>query len=160
VWPPGDRKDPQGFLAGSSSGQDQTSTSGDTRTGEFGLVRTVRDPKPNNLPERTLGTLFKGRDAFLADLRERFKGPGNDARTIVASQAVHGLGGVGKTRAAVEYAWRFGDEYSALLFVRAPSASELRADLADLVGVLAIDTSKTAVEPRSSPGSMLIPAGF
>jgi tetratricopeptide (TPR) repeat protein len=104
--------------------------------------------KPNNLPDRPLGSLFKGRDAFLADLRRRFSGPGNEARVIVASQAVHGLGGIGKTRAAVEYAWRFGDEYSALLFVRASSPSELRARLADLVGVLAIDTAETAVEPR------------
>src|SRR5438477_5531362 len=27
--------------------------------------------KPVNLPYKTLGTLFKGRDAFLADLREK-----------------------------------------------------------------------------------------
>ena len=35
---------------------------------------------------------------------------------------MHGLGGVGKTRAAVEYAWRHADDYTALLFVSAPSA--------------------------------------
>ena len=61
---------------------------------------------------------------------------------------VHGLGGVGKTRAVIEYAWRFQDGYTALLFVSAPSAAELRARLADLVGVLAIATAETAVEPR------------
>jgi tetratricopeptide (TPR) repeat protein len=97
--------------------------------------------KPNNLPDASLRTLFKGRDAYLAELRQK--------RGAIAGQTVvHGLGGVGKTRAAIEYAWRFGDDYAALLFVSAPSAAELRARLADLVGVLAIATAETAVEPR------------
>jgi hypothetical protein len=61
---------------------------------------------------------------------------------------MHGLGGVGKTRTAIEYAWRFQDDYTALLFVLAPSSAEFRAKLADLVGVLAIATAETAVEPR------------
>ena len=64
------------------------------------------------------------------------------------ARAVHGLGGVGKTRAAVEYAWRFQDDYSALLFLSAPSAGDLRSRLADLVGVLAIDTAETTVDAR------------
>ncbi len=111
----------------------------------------LEDPPPNhkpvNLPDLSLGLLFKGRDAFLENLRRR-PGAGKGASAVVARQVVHGLGGVGKTRAAIEYAWRFGDDYTALLFVSAPSAGELRARLADLVGVLAIRTAETAVEPR------------
>ena len=99
------------------------------------------DHKPNNLPFRSLGTLFKGRDAFLDDLRARLAMPDGHAAAIVACQAVHGLGGVGKTRAALEYAWRYADEYTALLFVSAPSPGELRANLANLVGVLAVDAA-------------------
>ena len=110
----------------------------------------VRDPdrKPINLQYRSLGTLFKGRDAFLEDLRRKLSAGGGRATAIVAPQVIHGLGGVGKTRAAIEFAWREADHYTALLFVSAPSAAELRARLADLVGVLAIDTAETAVEPR------------
>jgi tetratricopeptide (TPR) repeat protein len=110
----------------------------------------VRDParKPINLPFPTLGTLFKGRDAFLKDLRRKLSAGGGRAAAIVARQAIHGLGGVGKTRAALEYAWRYAEDYTALLFVSAPSAGELRARLADLVGVLGIDTTEAAVEPR------------
>jgi tetratricopeptide (TPR) repeat protein len=97
----------------------------------------VRDPdrRPTNLPYRSLGTLFKGRDAFLDDLRRKLLGPGGRAAAIVAPLALHGLGGVGKTRAAVEYAWRHADDYSALLFVSAPSVSDLRTNLANLAGV-------------------------
>ena len=42
----------------------------------------VRDPdrKPHNLPFTPLGTLFKGRDAFLGDLRRRFSRPDGQAR--------------------------------------------------------------------------------
>lgn len=41
-------------------------------------------------------------------------------------------GGVGKTRLAVEYAWRYAAEHSALLFVGAQSPAELRRNLAAL----------------------------
>jgi tetratricopeptide (TPR) repeat protein len=106
------------------------------------------DHKPVHLPFSTLGPLFKGRDTFLADLRRRFAGPSNQAQAIVTPRAVHGLGGVGKTRAAIEYAWRFRADYRAVLFVSAPSPSEMHARLADLVGVLPIDTAETAVDAR------------
>ena len=99
------------------------------------------DHKPNNLPFRSLGTLFKGRDEFLDDVRARLAMPNGHAAAIVACQAVHGLGGVGKTRAALEYAWRHADDYTALLFVSAPSPGELRANLANLAGVLAVDAA-------------------
>jgi tetratricopeptide (TPR) repeat protein len=79
--------------------------------------------------------------------------------------AVHGLGGVGKTRAAVEYAWRHADEYTALLFVSAPSTAELRANLANLVGALGTTAAGTSVEEQlaavlrwldTHPGCLLI----
>ncbi|HEY2295614.1 MAG TPA: tetratricopeptide repeat protein, partial [Thermoanaerobaculia bacterium] len=47
-------------------------------------------------------------------------------------KAVHGLGGVGKTRLAVEYAWRYAADYTALLFVGAGSPADLRRNLAAL----------------------------
>jgi hypothetical protein len=94
------------------------------------------DLKPCNLPLPSIGTLFKGRETFLGDLQQRLGVPGARATAIVNRLAVHGLGGVGKTRAAVEYAWRHADDYTALLFVSAPSNAELRANLANLVGVL------------------------
>jgi hypothetical protein len=49
-----------------------------------------------NLPYASLGPLFKGRDAALAELKQRLQSG--------VRQAIHGLGGVGKTRLAIEYA--------------------------------------------------------
>ena len=73
--------------------------------------------KPVNLPYTSIGTLFKGRDAFLKALREKLGAAPGRAVGVVARQAIHGLGGVGKTRLAIEYAWQNQADYTALLFV-------------------------------------------
>jgi len=44
------------------------------------------------------------------------------------------MGGVGKTRAAVEYAWKHSSDYKALLFLTADSPTTLNASLAALCG--------------------------
>jgi tetratricopeptide (TPR) repeat protein len=93
--------------------------------------------KPIDLPYPPLGHLFKGRDDFLKDLHKSLtRGAG---RTAIVSSALYGLGGVGKTRAAVEYAWAHQDDYSALLFVVAETPEALRRNLAALVGPLVLN---------------------
>jgi tetratricopeptide (TPR) repeat protein len=99
--------------------------------------------KPRNLPYESLGKLFKGRDGFLSDLHSRILNKVEmDGRakpvaiTQTARQAICGLGGIGKTRLAVEYALRYADDYSALLFVVADSADHLHRGIADLALVL------------------------
>jgi hypothetical protein len=69
--------------------------------------------KPRNLPFAPLGGLFAGRDEDLADLHTALLGAKG------APVALTGLGGVGKTRLAIEYAWSREAIYSALLFVSA-----------------------------------------
>ena len=83
--------------------------------------------KPQNLPYPTLGSLFKGRDSFLAHIRAQLRSSGTTV--IKGRQAIHGMGGVGKTRAAVEYAWAHASEYRALLFVAADSPEALGGPL-------------------------------
>src|ERR1700675_554721 len=86
-----------------------------------------------NLPYNSLGPLFKGRDAALADLRQQLGSGEKSAIGLTDQRAIHGLGGVGKTRLAVEYAWRHANDYKdALLFVSARSPVDLRANLAEL----------------------------
>ena len=56
--------------------------------------------------------------------------------TAITSKALYGLGGIGKTRVAVEYAWAHRDDYSALLFVVAETPEALRRNLAALSAAL------------------------
>jgi hypothetical protein len=51
------------------------------------------DHKPNNLPLVSIGTLFKGREGFLDELRKRLEASDGRASAIVNRLAVHGLGG-------------------------------------------------------------------
>ncbi|WP_165220514.1 tetratricopeptide repeat protein [Aquisphaera insulae] len=106
--------------------------------------------KPCNIPLRSIGRRFKGRDQFLANLRAQLGSPDVTAAAIVTTLALHGLGGVGKTRAAVEYAWRQIDDYAALLFVASPDGAELRANLAGLAKVLGVSSETAPAEERLS----------
>jgi tetratricopeptide (TPR) repeat protein len=92
--------------------------------------------KPVVLPYPSIGPLFKGRGGFMQQLHESLA---RHDGTAVSSKALYGLGGIGKTRAAVEYAWAHENEYTALLFVLAASPEALRANLAALSRTLAPD---------------------
>ena len=90
-------------------------------------------PRPVLLPYPSLGPLFKGRDAFLRRLRESLTAGG---AASIASRAVHRLGGVGKTRAAVEYAWAHRDAYALIALLEAETPERLQTTLAALDGPL------------------------
>ena len=78
---------------------------------------------------------FTGREELFAQLRATFAA-GEVAALTQHPQAIHGLGGVGKTQLAVEYAFRFAREYDIVWFVRAESSSVLASDLAQLATAL------------------------
>jgi tetratricopeptide (TPR) repeat protein len=90
--------------------------------------------KPRNLPFSTLGSLFKGREEFLQKLHASLAQDSDGEATAVVGKALHGLGGVGKTRLAVEYALRHEAGYCALLFLSAETSERLNAGLAALAG--------------------------
>src|SRR5258708_1239975 len=58
---------------------------------------------------------FTGRDGLIEDLRADLTA----AETPKHIQALYGLGGVGKTQIAVEYAYRFRDKYRIVYWLRA-----------------------------------------
>jgi tetratricopeptide (TPR) repeat protein len=89
--------------------------------------------KPRNLPFASLGGLFAGRDEDLADLHTTLLGAKG------APVALCGLGGIGKTRLAIEYAWSREAVYSALLFVSASDGAALNAGLAALTAFENLD---------------------
>ena len=94
--------------------------------------------KPIALPYPSLGTLFKGRDDFLVRLRNSLTGTDGKPTAITSNFAIHGLGGIGKTRAAVEYACAHHDDYTALLAVVAESPQALQTNLGQLTGALGL----------------------
>lgn len=97
------------------------------------LARAGRKTKPHNLPYPSLGNLFKGREEFLDTLRDQLRQGAGQATAIVTKPAtVHGLGGVGKTRLALEYAWRHEQTYAARLFVAAETPEALWRNLSEL----------------------------
>src|SRR5271165_1949214 len=101
--------------------------------------------KPIVLPYASLGSLFKGREAFLHRLRESLT-RAEGGTTAIVSKAVYGLGGIGKTRAAVEYAWTYREDYTALLFAQAESPEELRRNLAGFAGPLLLPEHEATEE--------------
>src|SRR3954447_12507176 len=98
----------------------------------FQLLPKPRTALPRSLPFSSLGALFHGREETITILHEKLTQAPAGRATAIAGKAVHGLGGVGKTRLAVEYAWRYTADYTALLFVGAGPPADLRRNLAAL----------------------------
>ncbi|WP_113704961.1 FxSxx-COOH system tetratricopeptide repeat protein [Nonomuraea lactucae] len=86
---------------------------------------------------------FTGREELLAQIRRSI-----DAVTAVVPlpQALHGLGGVGKTQLAIEYAWRYRGEYDLVWWITADQrvlVPPALAALAPRLGVPQADTVGT-----------------
>ncbi|HEY9419801.1 MAG TPA: TIR domain-containing protein [Thermoanaerobaculia bacterium] len=107
-------------------------------------------PRIHNLPFPTLGDLLKGRDDELQRLRTNLDTSGHPT-AITQTQTIHGLGGIGKTRLAIEYAWRSGDRYDFALFVVADSPEALRLSLVSLArpGLLALPEYEVGAESKA-----------
>jgi len=82
-------------------------------------------PEVNNLPSRS--ATFTGRDKLLAGLRERLI-----AGNLMVVHALHGLGGVGKTTLAIEYAHRFSGAYDVVWWVDCERVELIDEQLASL----------------------------
>lgn len=85
---------------------------------------------PSNLPFTSLASLFKGRGEALAQIDRCIRQHGSAA--ITQPQAIHGLGGIGKTRLAIEFAWQHKADFTAFLFVSANTPDDLDRNLAAL----------------------------
>ncbi len=128
----------------------------------FDLGLNLETAKPNNLPYKSIGALFKGRKDFLAQIKSTLGTIGHTghrraaAITGAPSTAIHGLGGIGKTRAAVEFAHANANEYTALLFVRADSPDNLQTNLANLCGAAVLNLpEKDARETEEQVAAVL-----
>ena len=85
---------------------------------------------------------FTGRVDLLKRLRETLTS-GKHA----ALSAIHGMGGVGKTQLALEYAYEHSKDYKLVWWVRAEESTTLAADLAALAAPLRLPEAGLAEQP-------------
>lgn len=83
---------------------------------------------------------FLGRDAELAQIRRCLHA--GQATALSQPQAISGLGGIGKTQLALEYAYRFHQDYQAVLWARAESVEELVSSYVALAILLRLPERK------------------
>jgi Tfp pilus assembly protein PilF len=101
-------------------------------------------PTVRNVPYRP-NPHFTGRDELLEALR----GARTDAQPVVLTQVLRGLGGIGKTQLALEYAYRYGATYRLVWWVRAEEPETLASDYAALAEPLNLP-QKAAQEQRET----------
>ena len=102
-------------------------------------------PQVSNLDARNRN--FTGRDQQLEQLHQRLREQAMAA--VLPVEAVHGLGGVGKTELAREYAHRFGSDYDITWWIPAEQPTTAAAALGDLGHRLGLPASpdQTAAVP-------------
>jgi MinD-like ATPase involved in chromosome partitioning or flagellar assembly len=93
-------------------------------------------PTISNLPSRL--SLVVGRDSLLSDMRSRLT-------TTGAPLVLYGLGGIGKTALATEYAYRFQPDYEATWWIDASTPESVARGYADLAGQLGLTGSPGAL---------------
>ncbi|MGY1764598.1 TIR domain-containing protein, partial [Geodermatophilus sp. SYSU D00779] len=85
---------------------------------------------------------FTGRDGMLAELRRRL----HAGETTLTAQALYGLGGVGKTQLALEYAHRFAADYDVVWWIDAAQPVLIPDQLAALAARLDVAPGPTVAD--------------
>jgi tetratricopeptide (TPR) repeat protein len=88
---------------------------------------------------------FVGREELLEQLRLRLVEPGE--ATAVLPEALHGMGGVGKSQTVVEYIYRHASEYDIVWWIPSEHTTQIRSSFVDLAKRLGIKagSAETAV---------------
>jgi tetratricopeptide (TPR) repeat protein len=97
---------------------------------------------------------FTGRADVLAQLRSRTAA--NNTAVLLSKEslprAVQGLGGVGKTAVAIEYAYKYGHEYDLVCWIRADQTLLVRSALAALAPDLGLDPPSASGIDQATAG--------
>jgi hypothetical protein len=97
----------------------------------------AQGPSITNLPRRNLN--FTGRTKLLEGLHSTLQSSAGSAVTQAeATEAISGLGGIGKTQLALEYAHRYASDYDLIWWIGAEQPTTVIAALAELAGRLGI----------------------
>lgn len=101
----------------------------------------------NSAPQRVWGNVparnrsFVGREDLLAKVRDALLSGDN-----AVVQALHGMGGIGKTQLAIEYAHRFAGSYDVVWWINAEQTSLIGEQLVSLGEALSCAAPGTPVE--------------
>ncbi|MFZ3166862.1 MAG: FxSxx-COOH system tetratricopeptide repeat protein [Candidatus Methanoperedens sp.] len=85
-----------------------------------------------NVPSKNI--FFTGREKQIEQLHGVLKLDG--AMALSQPQAISGLGGIGKTQTAIEYAYKYKDEYKAVFWVNADSKESIISSFVKIAGLL------------------------
>jgi hypothetical protein len=130
----------QGRGAGNIGGTAVTTTA-ERSTGRLGN----QEPSVwGNVPPRNVN--FTGREELLTDLHTRLQA----GTTAVLPQALHGLGGVGKSQLAVEYLYRHRFNYDLVWWISAERPAQISQSLVELAQRLGV--------PGGSEANSAVPA--
>ena len=102
-------------------------------------------PPPKSDRFVSIGDLFKGRKEDIERLQERLEASGQSGAAAKAV-ALHGMGGLGKTRLGIEYGLAREKDYFGLLFLSGETPAALEASLQGLGRVLDIADQETMKE--------------
>src|SRR4051794_35688854 len=105
------------------------------RPGFAGVLPAVWRVPPRN-------PRFTGRDGMLAELRRRL----HTGEATLTVQALYGLGGVGKTQLAIEYAHRFAADYDLVWWLDAEQPVLIGDQLAALAARLDLPSGPTVAD--------------
>ncbi|GHB15930.1 cytochrome c [Streptomyces viridiviolaceus] len=103
-----------------------------------GGERTVQPRVWGNLPPRNQN--FTGRSELLDLLDQRLR----EGTTTVLPEAIHGMGGVGKTQLAIEYAYRHQSEYDIVWWIPSERPGQIGQSLVELAKRLGLVTTSEA----------------
>jgi len=95
-------------------------------------LSSIRSPLWNIPYQRNL--FFTGREDVLKRLHDALTT--GEATALTQPQAISGLGGIGKTQTAIEYAYRYRSNYQAILWVKADSPETLVSDFVTIADLM------------------------
>ncbi|MEU4563597.1 FxSxx-COOH system tetratricopeptide repeat protein [Actinoplanes sp. NPDC023936] len=123
--------------------------------------RTLHDVDPQEIGVRYPGTppvefqalarnaRFTGREADLRDLRSQLRGEKKVVLSGAKPVALQGMGGIGKTQVALEYAHRFKNAYDVVWWIDAEQVTFIDISLADLGERLQLPLPQSSVTDKA-----------